>query len=260
MKKVLLTFLTATTLVTTATTVMAQTNNFSYSINKNGNNKFTITTSNGDFSKLPSGIYMNGKYYTFTYNSNGNSQNGNGSADTELPDDNTNNGNSSDNGNNVETKPENGNDNNNESGNNNSGNNQNNSGNGQSGTVAISNYEKEVLNLVNKERAKYGISALKLDSNVQKAAKIRAGEIKTVFSHTRPNGTKFSTALTQTGAIFKGAGENIASGQKSPEEVVKAWMNSEGHRANILNEKYKYIGIGCERKGNSYTWVQIFTY
>ena len=117
-----------------------------------------------------------------------------------------------------------------------------------------------MLDLVNAERAKYGLSALSADSKVQAAAEIRAEEIKSVFSHTRPNGTKFSTALTQVGATFRGAGENIASGQRTPEQVVNAWMNSEGHRANILNEKYKYLGVGCVSKGGSYAWVQIFTY
>lgn len=83
------------------------------------------------------------------------------------------------------------------------------------------------------------------DSKVQAAAKIRANEILKSFSHTRPDGRAFSTALNEAGATYSGAGENIAKGQRTPEEVVNAWMNSAGHRANILNSKYKYLGVGC---------------
>lgn len=157
-------------------------------------------------------------------NNNGNTGNG-----TQKPDDNT-------------TKPENG------------------GGNSQ-GSVSLSAFEQEVLDLVNKERAAYGLSALQADSKVQAAAKTRANEILKSFSHTRPDGRAFSTALNEAGATYSGAGENIAKGQRTPEEVVNAWMNSAGHRANILNSKYKYLGVGCVKSGSSsYAWTQIFTY
>lgn len=64
---------------------------------------------------------------------------------------------------------------------------------------------------------------------------MRAKETEQSFSHTRPNGSNFSTALKEQGVSYRGSGENIAWGQKTPEDVMKAWMNSEGHRANILN-------------------------
>jgi uncharacterized protein YkwD len=122
-------------------------------------------------------------------------------------------------------------------------------------------YAEQVVVLVNQERAAYGLSALRISENVTAAAMIRATEIQTSFSHTRPDGRSFSTALTQKNVSFRGAGENIAYGQSSPEVVVDAWMNSEGHRANILNEKFTTIGIGYLQSANGTKyWVQLFTY
>ena len=91
------------------------------------------------------------------------------------------------------------------------------------------------------------------------AAEIRAKEIVTSFSHTRPNGSSFATALTESGVNFKTAGENIAWGQKTPQEVMNVWMNSQGHRANILNTTFTEIGIGVyqEPSGTMY-WTQLF--
>ena len=154
---------------------------------------------------------------------------------------------------------------NNSSSDNNSGNNSNGSvskpeGNEDNSNISVSAYAQEVLNLVNKERSANGLSPLSFDTKVQKAADTRAEEIKKSFSHTRPDGKAFSTALTEAGASFNGAGENIAIGQKTPEEVVSAWMNSSGHRANILNSKYRYIGIGCVKSGSGYAWTHLFTY
>lgn len=122
-------------------------------------------------------------------------------------------------------------------------------------------YAMQVIDLVNHERSKEGLAALKYDEASAKAAFVRAKESEISFSHTRPNGTNFSTALTESGASFKGAGENIAYGQKTPEEVVKGWMNSPGHRANIMNEKFTKIGVGHYQnsKGINY-WAQLFTY
>lgn len=122
-------------------------------------------------------------------------------------------------------------------------------------------FAEQVVALVNKERAKVGVGALTLDKEIEAAALVRAQEIETSFSHTRPDGRSFSTALTDAGITFHGAGENIAWGQRSPEEVVNAWMNSEGHRANILNAKFTKIGVGYYRNsaGRNY-WTQLFTY
>ena len=122
-------------------------------------------------------------------------------------------------------------------------------------------FAEQVVELVNQERTKAGLNAVTLDQNMASAALVRAKEIETSFSHTRPNGSKFSTALTEQGVTFKGAGENIAWGQKSPEAVMQAWMNSEGHRANILNKNFTKIGVGYYQNaaGRNF-WTQLFTY
>ncbi|MFQ6960725.1 CAP domain-containing protein [Clostridium sp. D5] len=120
---------------------------------------------------------------------------------------------------------------------------------------------QQVVNLVNQERSKAGLSPVKADTSVQAAAQVRAKEIETSFSHTRPDGSSFSTALTQQGVTYRGSGENIAWGQKTPEQVMNGWMNSEGHRANILNKNYTTIGVGLHQNasGTNY-WTQLFTY
>lgn len=122
-------------------------------------------------------------------------------------------------------------------------------------------FAEQVVELVNQERTKAGLNAVTLDQNIASAALVRAKEIETSFSHTRPNGSKFSTALTEQGVTFKGAGENNAWGQKSPEAVMQAWMNSEGHRANILNKNFTKIGVGYYQNaaGRNF-WTQLFTY
>lgn len=120
-------------------------------------------------------------------------------------------------------------------------------------------YIEQVVNLVNIERAKEGLAPLTIDKNVQKAAQVRAEEIVTSFSHTRPNGSSFSTALAEQNVSYRRAGENIAWGQRSPEEVVNAWMNSAGHRANIMNSSFTRIGVGYYQnaRGVKY-WSQLF--
>lgn len=138
----------------------------------------------------------------------------------------------------------------------------NNSGSGDSeSNVESSDFAKQVVKLVNEERVKAGLSELTIDTQVEAAALTRAKEIKQSFSHTRPDGSSFSTALKEQGVSYKGSGENIAWGQKSPEEVMKGWMNSEGHRANILNSKYTKIGVGHyqDENGRNY-WTQLFIY
>lgn len=122
-------------------------------------------------------------------------------------------------------------------------------------------YAEQVVKLVNGERAKAGLSPLTLDADITAAANVRAQEIKQQFSHTRPDGSSFSTVLKEQGISFRGSGENIAWGQKSPEQVMNGWMNSEGHRANILNKNFKNIGVGYYQDENGVNhWVQLFTY
>lgn len=122
-------------------------------------------------------------------------------------------------------------------------------------------YVQQVVNLVNQERAKAGLSPVTADASIEAAALVRAKETEISFSHTRPDGSSFSTALVQQGVRFYGAGENIAWGQKTPEQVMNGWMNSEGHRANILNAKFTKIGVGYYQNasGTNY-WTQLFTY
>lgn len=122
-------------------------------------------------------------------------------------------------------------------------------------------YRNAVVDLVNAERAKAGLRPLSVDTRAAQAAQLRAQEIKNTFSHTRPDGSSFSTALNQAGASYRGAGENIAYGQNSPKAVMQGWMNSSGHRANILNKDYTAIGVGHykDASGTDY-WTQLFIY
>lgn len=127
----------------------------------------------------------------------------------------------------------------------------------------VADYRQEVLDLVNAERAKRGLCALEMGSdNLTAAAQERAEEIATVNSHTRPNGTKCFTVLSENGVTDTPTGENAAWGSVSPEEVVEAWMNSEGHRANILNPEARKMSVGYYYNSNSawgHQWIQIFT-
>lgn len=122
-----------------------------------------------------------------------------------------------------------------------------------------SSYATQVLKLVNAERAKEGLSALTTNTTLTSAANVRAKETKTLFSHTRPDGSSCFTALTQAGVTYKTAGENIAYGQKTPAAVVKAWMESPGHRANIMNANFHKVGIGVYQTGGVIYWSQLFT-
>ena len=119
-------------------------------------------------------------------------------------------------------------------------------------------YEAQVLWLVNNERAKYGLSPLTQDSGATQVAHLRAKEIVQSFSHTRPNGSSCFTAASELGVSYRSAGENIAYGYPTPEAVVNGWMNSEGHRKNILSSSFGKIGIGCYESGGVLYWSQFF--
>lgn len=114
---------------------------------------------------------------------------------------------------------------------------------------------QKVVDLVNEARAAQGLSPLVLDSALTACADIRAVEIGTSFSHTRPDGRSCFTVLSDNGYSYRKAGENIASGYRSPESVVNGWLNSPGHRANILSAEFGRIGVGID--GND--WVQLFS-
>lgn len=123
---------------------------------------------------------------------------------------------------------------------------------------AVSAYEQKVVELTNQERAKNGLKPLTLDTALSKVARAKSQDMqsKGYFSHTSPTyGSPFDM-MKKFGITYRSAGENIAMGQPTPEAVVKAWMNSEGHRANILNSGYTHIGVGHVASGNY--WTQMF--
>ena len=121
-------------------------------------------------------------------------------------------------------------------------------------------FPAEVLRLVNLERAKVGASPLKFEDDLAASALIRARELPLKFSHTRPNGQKCFTSMSQV-AGYHILGENLAGGQTTPQQVVQAWMDSKTHRENILNKQFKEIGIVYYYQSNSkykHYWVQHF--
>lgn len=128
------------------------------------------------------------------------------------------------------------------------------------GETTEKSFAEQVVDLVNIERTKAGLSPLTINKTVESAALVRAREIETSFSHTRPDGTSFTSVLKEHGVSYMRAGENIAWGQKTPEIVVNGWMNSPSHRANILNASFNTIGVGHYQnaKGVNY-WTQLFT-
>ena len=126
----------------------------------------------------------------------------------------------------------------------NTNNNQNNQNN-QNTTLSMSNDEKEVFNLINQQRNNNGINSLKIDEEVQRVAKIKAQDMvnNNYFSHESPTyGTPFNM-LSNFKISYKTAGENIAA-NSSNSGAVTAWMNSSGHKANILNSNFTHTGIG----------------
>ena len=121
--------------------------------------------------------------------------------------------------------------------------------------------QTEVLTLSNQNRSANGVSQmLSLDPTLCKAAQKRAEEIVTSFSHTRPNGESCFSILDEYGYDYWTAGENIAAGYGNASSVMNGWMNSSGHRANILNGSYTKLGVGCVRGKGTYGiyWVQLF--
>ncbi|PLS02442.1 CAP domain-containing protein [Neobacillus cucumis] len=122
----------------------------------------------------------------------------------------------------------------------------------------LSAFEQKVVDLTNQERAKNGLPALKADTTLSKMAHEKARDMSAnnYFSHTSPTyGSPFDM-MKKFGITYSYAGENIAMGQQTPQEVVNAWMNSEGHRKNILSPNFNYIGVGYVAQGNY--WVQDF--
>ncbi len=124
--------------------------------------------------------------------------------------------------------------------------------------ASVTNYESEVIRLVNEIRVKNGLNALTADWELSRVARIKSQDMKdnNYFSHTSPvYGSPFNM-IKNFGISYKSAAENIAKGQSTPQAVVNAWMNSSGHRANILNSSYTKIGVGYVSGGHY--WTQMF--
>lgn len=123
---------------------------------------------------------------------------------------------------------------------------------------SVLSYEKEVVRLVNEIRAENGLQALTYDWELSRVARYKSQDMKDnkYFSHTSPTyGSPFQM-IKNFGITYRSAGENIAKGYATPQAVVNGWMNSSGHRANILNASFNRIGVGYVASGNY--WTQMF--
>lgn len=123
---------------------------------------------------------------------------------------------------------------------------------------AVLSFEQEVIRLVNKARSENGLKPLEYDWELSRVARYKSRDMKDngYFSHTSPvYGSPFQM-MKSFGINYKSAGENIARGQSTPEEVMNSWMNSSGHRANILNASFTKIGVGYVADGKY--WTQMF--
>lgn len=126
---------------------------------------------------------------------------------------------------------------------------------------SVSAIESEVLRLVNIERSKVGVSPLKMSTELSSVARRKSQDMadKNYFSHTSPTyGSPFDM-MKQFGIKYTAAGENIAKGHTSAEAVMKGWMNSQGHKDNILSPKFGTIGVGYVVKNGTTYWTQMFT-
>ncbi|MBQ1603760.1 MAG: SafA/ExsA family spore coat assembly protein [Oscillospiraceae bacterium] len=124
--------------------------------------------------------------------------------------------------------------------------------------TSVRAYEQEVIRLVNVERTKAGLKALTEDWELSRVARYKSQDMHDLryFSHTSPTyGSPFDM-MKAFGIRYRTAGENIAMGYRTPAAVVQGWMNSPGHRANILNASYTKIGVGYVASGNY--WTQHF--
>lgn len=126
---------------------------------------------------------------------------------------------------------------------------------------AIKSIESQVIQLTNQERAKHGLKPLVANWELSRVARYKSVDMRdrNYFSHTSPTyGSPFDM-MRSFGISYRSAGENIAAGQRTPQEVVNAWMNSEGHRKNILSSGYTQIGVGYAKGGSrGHYWTQMF--
>ena len=123
---------------------------------------------------------------------------------------------------------------------------------------SVRSFEQEVIRLVNEQRVQNGLNPLTENWELSRVARYKSQDMvdNRYFSHTSPTyGSPFQM-IRNFGISFRSVGENIAYGQRTPQAVVTAWMNSSGHRANILNSSYTQIGVGYVADGNY--WTQMF--
>lgn len=119
--------------------------------------------------------------------------------------------------------------------------------------------EEDVIKLVNVQRQKAGLGPLSLDETMMAGAETRANEQKKAFSHTRPDGRDCFSIFAELNIPANYRGENVGMGGIcSADAIMNMWMNSEGHRANIMNPKFSRIGVGYYESGNYGYWAQIF--
>ncbi|ESU33979.1 hypothetical protein G3A_03470 [Bacillus sp. 17376] len=126
---------------------------------------------------------------------------------------------------------------------------------------ATKSIESQVIQLTNQERAKNGLKPLAADWQLSRVARYKSADMrdKNYFSHTSPTYGSPFTMMKNFGTNYRSAAENIAAGQRTPNEVVQSWMNSPGHRKNILSPAYTHIGVGHATGGNyGHYWTQMF--
>ncbi len=118
---------------------------------------------------------------------------------------------------------------------------------------------QDVLDSVNKARKDANLKELTMDNgNMMTAAKIRAKEITVHWDHARPDGAKWDTVFVEEGVTYNCRGENLADGYTTAQSVFEGWMNSPGHRGNIMNGQYTHISIVCFDVNGHFYWVQLF--
>ncbi len=128
--------------------------------------------------------------------------------------------------------------------------------------AGINDYEKQVLTLVNQERAKQGLQSLSWNAKLAAVARAHSADMsaRNYMSHTNPDGLSPFDRIKNSGISYTRAAENIAAGQRTPEAVMESWMNSDGHRQNILNPNLTELGVGFYEgsTGYKYYWTQCF--
>ncbi len=123
-------------------------------------------------------------------------------------------------------------------------------------------FQQQILTLVNVERRKANLQPLTLNNQLGQAAQNHTNDMvsKSYFSHTSPSGGTMTSRVNATGYVYSTIGENIAAGSSTANTTMTQWMNSPGHRANILNPKFRELGVGYAPSNDQYRyyWTQVF--